>query len=94
MSKKFLHIVILSGMIFCCALSTGCTPPWPDSPLYDTPVNDPSWSPPATVAEAMAALEGHYAHYDIVAYIASGAHRTDAHLHHLIWFYRLDDGRR
>lgn len=69
MSKKFLHIVILSGMIFCCALSTGCSPPWPDSPLYDTPVNDPSWSPPATMAEAMAALEGHYAHYDIVAYI-------------------------
>ena len=69
MSKQFLHIVILGGMILCCALSTGCTPPWPDSPLYDPPVNSPGWTPPATVTDAMAALEGHYAHYDIVAYI-------------------------
>ena len=69
MSKQFLHIVILSGMILCCALSTGCAPPWPDSPLYDPPVNPPGWSPPATMEEAMAELEGHYAHYDIVAYI-------------------------
>jgi len=70
MSKQFLHIVILGGMFFCCAVSTGCTLPWPDSPLYDTPVNDPGWTPPATVEEAMADLEGHYAHYSIVAYIA------------------------
>jgi len=70
MSKQFAHILILSGMILCSAFSTGCnTPPWPDSPLYDTPVNDPGWEPPTTLAEAMAELEGHYAHYSIVAYI-------------------------
>jgi hypothetical protein len=70
MSKSLLHSVILSGMILCFAFSNGCTPPWPDSPLYEPPVNDPNWTPPATLEEAMGALEGHYAHYDIVAYIA------------------------
>jgi len=74
MSKQFLHAAILSGMIFYGAFSTGCMgcipPSWPDSPLYEIPVNDPGWTPPATVEEAMAALEGHYAHYDIVAYLA------------------------
>ena len=38
-------------------------------PLYDTPVNDAGWEPPATKTEAMEALAGHYAHYSIVAYI-------------------------
>lgn len=70
MSKPLLHSVILGGMILCFAFSNGCAPPWPDSPLYEPPVNDPNWTPPATLEEAMGALEGHYAHYDIVAYIA------------------------
>jgi len=49
---------------------TGCTPPkpWPASPLYQAPDNDPNWVPPATKEEAMEAMAGHYAHYDIVAY--------------------------
>lgn len=42
--------------------------PWPQSPLYETPANDPNWVPPASRDEAMAAMAGHYAHYDIVAY--------------------------
>lgn len=51
-------------------LLTGCsTPlPWPESPLYETPANDPNWVAPASREEAMAAMSGHYAHYDIVAY--------------------------
>jgi hypothetical protein len=42
--------------------------PWPQSPLYGTPVNNPDWKAPATREEAMAAMAGHYAHYDVVAY--------------------------
>lgn len=53
-----------------CLLIAGCsTPlPWPNSPLYETPANDPNWVAPASKEEAMAAMAGHYAHYDIVAY--------------------------
>ena len=70
MYKTFLHMLIFSSFIFCWSFTTGCTQkPWPDSPLYEPPENDPAWVPPVTVAEAKAALQGHYAHYDIVAYI-------------------------
>ena len=53
-----------------CILLAGCSVPlpWPESPLYETPTNDPNWVAPATKEEAMAAMAGHYAHYDIVAY--------------------------
>lgn len=48
----------------------GCSAPkpWPASPLYALPVNDPNWTPPETREAAMAAIEGRYGHYDIVAY--------------------------
>ncbi len=68
MSKTFLHAKILICICVCFALATGCAKPWPASPLYDTPANDPAWEPPADLAAAKAALVGHYAHYDIVAY--------------------------
>ncbi len=42
--------------------------PWPESPLYTFPASDPAWTPPRTVDEAMRAIEGRYAHYDVVAY--------------------------
>ncbi|TVQ23021.1 MAG: hypothetical protein EA383_14745 [Spirochaetaceae bacterium] len=42
--------------------------PWPKSPLYIFPESDPYWTPPHTVEEAMKAVEGRYAHYDVVAY--------------------------
>ncbi len=42
--------------------------PWPESPLYEFPASDPDWTPPPTVEEAMRAIEGRYAHYDVVAY--------------------------
>lgn len=50
--------------------AVGCSvpKPWPPSPLYETPVNDPDWQPPATREEAMQAMAGHYAHFDVVAY--------------------------
>lgn len=53
-----------------CLLLAGCSSPlpWPESPLYETPTNDPNWIAPATREAAMEAMAGHYAHYDIVAY--------------------------
>ena len=41
---------------------------WPESPLYTFPASDPGWTPPRTVDEAMKAIAGRYAHYDVVAY--------------------------
>jgi hypothetical protein len=53
-----------------CFLLAGCSnpKPWPASPLYETPVNDPAWIAPADSAEAMEAMAGHYAQYNVVAY--------------------------
>ena len=57
-------------MVMACFAVAGCTPPkpWPESPLYAAPANDPNWVAPATREDAMEAMAGHYAHYDIVAY--------------------------
>lgn len=62
--------IVVLGFLACTLGSSGCSvpKPWPPSPLYETPVNDPGWQPPATREEAMAAIEGHYAHFDVVAY--------------------------
>lgn len=58
-------------VVLTCGLSiVGCSSPkpWPESPLYEAPVNDPAWEAPAGALEAMEAMAGHYAHYDVVAY--------------------------
>lgn len=70
MMTSFSLNVIVTSVAAGCLLLSGCsTPqPWPESPLYETPTNDPNWVAPANKAEAMAAMAGHYAHYDIVAY--------------------------
>lgn len=65
--------VTLATLAAGCLLLSGCSGfsiplPWPESPLYETPANDPNWVAPMSKAEAMAAMAGHYAHYDIVAY--------------------------
>lgn len=48
----------------------GCAKPlpWPESPLIDFPAADRGWTGPKTKEEAMKAIEGHYAHFDVVAY--------------------------
>jgi hypothetical protein len=63
-------VATLAALAAGCLLFSGCSIPlpWPESPLYKTPANDPNWVAPASKAEAMAAMAGHYAHYDIVAY--------------------------
>lgn len=60
------HTTLLIGLM----LSAGCSYPlpWPESPLYEDPANDPEWTPPANREETMQAVAGHYAHYDVVAY--------------------------
>jgi len=62
--------VTLTAAAASCLLFCSCSSPqpWPESPLYETPTNDPNWVAPANKEEAMAAMAGHYAHYDIVAY--------------------------
>jgi hypothetical protein len=67
------HAAMLPGVILSSLLLIGCTPPggnkpWPESPLYEPPTNDENWVPPASRAEAIEAMVGHYAHYDVVAY--------------------------
>lgn len=59
---------IAAGGLFLAGCSVALPLLWPESPLYETPVNDPNWVAPASKEEAMAAMAGHYAHYDIVAY--------------------------
>jgi hypothetical protein len=70
MSVSFSLGAVLAAVGLGSLLLVGCSvaQPWPESPLYETPTNDPDWDPPATRQEAMAAMAGHYAHYDIVAY--------------------------
>jgi len=67
---SFLRGVMACAALAVCIFLVGCSnpKPWPASPLYETPVNDPNWVAPATREEAMAAMAGHYAHYDVVAY--------------------------
>ncbi len=58
------------ALLFACCVLVGCSgqKTWPESPLYETPPNDPSWQAPANKKAAMEAIAGHYAHYDVVAY--------------------------
>jgi hypothetical protein len=60
----------LTAVVTGCLLLVGCSgpAPWPESPLYEPPSNDPNWERPASKEEAMDAMAGHYAHYDVVAY--------------------------
>lgn len=70
MSKLPVPSRLIAAFVASCTFLVGCSlpAPWPDSPLYETPANDPNWQPPANKAEAMQAMAGHYAHYDVVAY--------------------------
>jgi len=70
MPQRFVLCLSLTAGAIASLLFTGCSSPkpWPESPLYATPANDPEWQPPASKEEALAAMAGHYAHYDVVAY--------------------------
>lgn len=66
MARDSMHIAVVGA----CLLIVGCSGPgdWPESPLYDDPMNDPNWVQPASKEEAMQAMAGRYANYNIVAY--------------------------
>jgi len=70
MSTSSSFALDLTAVVAGCVFFAGCSIPlpWPESPLYDTPDNDPNWVAPASKEEALASMAGHYAHYDIVAY--------------------------
>lgn len=69
--------------------------PWPESPLYTFPVSDPTWAPPQTTDEAMAAIEGRYAHYDVVAYqdVTTRKPMRTFVVSYGFTEFRIDDGR-
>lgn len=65
-SKPFrtaLGIALLLALSSCTDLRS-----WPESPIYIFPEPDAAWVAPQTVEAAMAAIEGRYARYDVVAY--------------------------
>ncbi len=68
--SSFSRLLMVQTTVVGCLLLVGCSSPkdWPESPLYETPVNEPDWQPPANREEAMAAMAGRYANYNIVAY--------------------------
>lgn len=70
MIPQEIRITLLVSVLIGAFALAGCSQPspWPASPLYPDPANDPNWVPPATREEAMEAMSGRYAHYDIVAY--------------------------
>lgn len=70
--RVFFSRLMFNAILVVCLFLVGCSnpKPWPESPLYEAPVNDPNWEAPASKEEAMAAMAGHYAHYDVVAYEA------------------------
>ena len=70
MNKKILFIFtcLFAAILLLVTCGNNTEIGWPESPLYDAPEDDPFWDPPSSVQEAKEALQGHYAHYDIVAY--------------------------
>lgn len=70
MMPWFARVLTLAGGAGVHVLLAGCSlpSPWPESPLYQPPENDPAWEAPLTRDEAMQAIAGRYAHYDVVAY--------------------------
>lgn len=65
-ARVFRWVILLGGGAGLVGCSTPA--PWPDSPLYPFPENDPNWTAPLSREDAMAAMAGHYAHFDVVAY--------------------------
>ena len=70
MLTSFSPVLTLTAVITSVLFLVGCSipMPWPESPPYETPTSDPDWEAPASKEQAMEAMAGHYAHYDIVAY--------------------------
>lgn len=70
MLTSFSPVLTLTAVVTGCLFLVGCSAPkpWPESPLYETPSNDPNWDAPVSKKEASEAMAGHYANYNVVAY--------------------------
>ncbi len=62
-STQRLALLALGGLAACSEPA-----PWPPSPLLSVPEAEPGGDYPQTIEEARAAIAGHYAHFDVVAY--------------------------
>ena len=51
MLKSRSHILLFTGIAIGGQFVVGCSnpKPWPESPLYETPMNGPNWAPPIPV---------------------------------------------
>ena len=67
MMRGLTMLLLVTGVL---AWLSGCAEPlpWPESPLYSFPESVPGRDYPETQEAAMRAIEGHYAHFDVVAY--------------------------
>lgn len=61
-------VLIAAAIIVASVGSCSSLMKWPDSPVYEFPATDPAWEQPEDPDAAMRAIEGHYAHYDVIAY--------------------------
>lgn len=68
MAKRLAQLPFVAAASLLLLASCSEPLPWPDSPFHVFPESDPGWRRPTSRDEAMAAIEGHYAHYDVIAY--------------------------
>ncbi|MDX1695907.1 MAG: hypothetical protein R3208_19235 [Ketobacteraceae bacterium] len=68
--KLFSNIGCKATLAGACLVLAGCggSKPWPESPLYEPETDPASPAEFASAQDAMEAVEGNYAHYDVVAY--------------------------
>jgi hypothetical protein len=92
-SNRILFVLVLLVLL----LFSSCSDLrlWPESPLYTFPESDPQWSAPGTIEQAMQAIEGRYAHYDVIAYQDVTTRRTMRTFIVSYGFteFRVEDGR-
>jgi len=84
------------AVVFLASLAGCAAPlPWPESPLYVFPEYDPNADLPDTREEAMRAIEGLYAHFDVVAYedISTRTPMRTFIVSYGFTEFRIEDGR-
>jgi len=68
MPRSYVPLPLIAIVLILVLAGCSAPLPWPDSPLHDLPATDPNWRPPESLQEAMEAIQGRYAHYDVVSY--------------------------
>ena len=77
-SFKYSRTLVPIGLIFILFILISCSSPldWPESPLYDMSKYIPDTDPDQDVNSVKEKLVGHYAHFDVVAYIDTTTQTT------------------